>query len=133
MIGNFVLCFRSLAAALFPRLRRAATPPRPSPSYRGRAALLPLAQRRMGAVPWGAPYSAATGIHLGPALWPSVLPPVPASLKLCALAATAAAILLAATTQNRPHRVRHAEPGEVGVAAHEQELPPVTERGRGRR
>ena len=130
MIGNFVLRFRSLAAALFPRLRRAATPPRPSPSYRGRAAPLPLAQRRMGAMPRGAPYSAATGDHLGPGLWPSVPPPVPASLKLRALAAV---ILLPAATRNRPRGVRHAEPGEVGVAAHEQELPPVAERGRGRR
>jgi len=130
MTGNFVLRFPSLAAALFLRLRRAATPPRPSPSYRGRAAPLPLAQRRMGAMPQGAPYSAATGDHLGFGLWPSVPPPVPASLKL---RATAAAILLPAATRNRPRGVRHAEPGEVGVAAHEQELPPIAERGRGRR
>jgi len=130
MTGNFVLRFPSLAAALFLRLRRAATPPRPSPSYRGRAAPLPLAQRRMGAMPRGAPYSATTGDHLGPALWPSVPPPVPASLKLRALAAV---ILLPAATRNRPRGVRHAEPGEVGVAAHEQELPLVAKRGRGRR
>ena len=102
MIGNFVLCFRSLAAALFLRLRIAAAPPRPSPSYCGRAAPLPLAQRRMGAMPRGAPYSAATSDHLGPGLWPSVPPPVPASLKLRALAATAAVILLPAATRNRP-------------------------------
>ena len=133
MTGNFVLRFPSLAASLFLRLRTAATPPRPSPSYRGRAAPLPLAQRRMGAMPRGAPYSAATGDHLGPGLWPSVPPPVPASLKLRALAATAAVILLLVTTRNRPRGVCHAEPGEVGVAAHEQELPPVAERGRGRR
>jgi hypothetical protein len=79
MAGDFVLRFSS------PISRSRVVSSTLPPTYRGRAP----AQRRMGVAPRGAPYSAAAGDHLGPGLWPSTPLPVPASLGLRALAATA--------------------------------------------